>query len=61
MNRIYGRPEETVRRLDANPATAVLKSMSLEEKLELLRRLQQGELGDTAPTLPIVERVPPTP
>jgi hypothetical protein len=43
MNRIYGKPEETVRRVDANPATAVLKSMSLEEKLELLRRLQAGD------------------
>jgi hypothetical protein len=45
MNRIYGKPEETVNRVDANPATAVLKSMSLEEKLELLARLQRGELG----------------
>jgi hypothetical protein len=26
----------------------VLKSMSLEEKLELLRRLQRGELAETA-------------
>jgi hypothetical protein len=45
MNRIYGKPEETVNRVDANPAAAVLKSMSLEEKLELLARLQRGELG----------------
>lgn len=45
MNRIYGKPEETVRQVDANPATAVLKSMSLDEKLELLARLQRGELG----------------
>jgi hypothetical protein len=50
MNRIYGKPEETVRRVDANPATAVLKSMSLEEKLELPRRLQAGEL--TAQAVP---------
>jgi hypothetical protein len=45
MNRIYGRPEETVRQVEVNPAAAVLKSMSLEEKLELLRRLQAAELG----------------
>jgi hypothetical protein len=34
-----------VRRLEVNPATAVLKSMSLDEKLELLGRIQRGELG----------------
>jgi hypothetical protein len=45
MNRIYGKPEETVNRVDANPASAVLKSMSLDEKLELLGRIQRGELG----------------
>jgi hypothetical protein len=45
MNRIYGRPEETVRQVEVNPAAAVLKSMSSEEKLELLRRLQAAELG----------------
>jgi hypothetical protein len=60
MNRIYGKPEETVRQVEVNPATAVLKSMSLDEKLELLRRLQRGELADTATALPIVEAVPPT-
>jgi hypothetical protein len=42
MNRIYGKPEETVHRVDHNPAAQVLKSMSLEEKLELLARLQSG-------------------
>jgi hypothetical protein len=46
MNRIYGKPEETVRQVEVNPATAVLKSMSLDEKLELLRQLQRGELAD---------------
>jgi hypothetical protein len=45
MNRIYGKPEETVTRVDANPAAQVLKSMSLEEKLELLQRLQAGAQG----------------
>jgi hypothetical protein len=46
MNRIYGKPEETVRQVEVNPATAVLKSMSLDEKLELLRQLQRGELAE---------------
>jgi hypothetical protein len=58
MNRIYGKPEETVRQVDVNPATAVLKSMSLEEKLELLRRLQDGEFVSTASALPVVETAP---
>ena len=43
MNRIYGKPEETVRQVETNPALPVLKSMSLDEKLELLHRLQAGE------------------
>jgi hypothetical protein len=33
-----------VRQAETNPALPVLKSMSLEEKLEMLRRLQAGEL-----------------
>jgi hypothetical protein len=45
MNRIYGKPEETVRQVETSPALPVLKSMSLEEKLELLGRIQRGELG----------------
>jgi hypothetical protein len=36
MNRIYGKPEETVRQVETNPALPVLKSMSLDEKLELI-------------------------
>jgi len=32
--------------------------MSLDEKLELLRRLQGGELADTASALPMVEAAP---
>jgi hypothetical protein len=56
MNRIYGKPEETVRQVEVNPATAVLKSMSLDEKLELLQSLRRGDpLG-----LPVVKGVPPT-
>jgi hypothetical protein len=61
MSRIYGKPEAiVVPHAAPNPTTAVLKSMSLDEKLELLRRLQGGELADTASALPIVEAVPPT-
>jgi hypothetical protein len=59
MSRIYGKPEAAVvAHVPPNPATAVLKSMSLDEKLELLRRLQEGELRDAAPTLPIIEPAP---
>jgi hypothetical protein len=58
MSRIYGKPEETVRQVDTNPPLPVLKSMSLDEKLELLGRLQGGELAETASALPIVEAVP---
>jgi hypothetical protein len=43
-----------------NPAIDVIRAMSLEEKLELLRRLQGGELAETASAVPIVEAVPPT-
>ena len=48
ISRIYRKPEETVRQTETNPALPVLKSMSLDEKLELLRRLEGGELADTA-------------
>jgi hypothetical protein len=59
MSRIYGKPETAVvAHVPPNAATAVLKSMSLDEKLELLRRLQRGELADTASAVPIVEAVP---
>jgi hypothetical protein len=60
MSRIYGKPEETVRQVETNPALPVLKSMSLDEKFELLRRLQRGELADTATALPVVEAGPPS-
>ena len=58
MSRIYGKPEETVPQVETNSALPVLKSMSLDEKLELLRRLQGGELADTASALPMVEAAP---
>jgi hypothetical protein len=60
MDRIYGKPEETVNRVDANPAVAVLKSMSLDEKLELLGRLREGEPASNAPAPPTIEGVLPS-
>jgi hypothetical protein len=49
MSRIYGKPEAAVvAHVAANPAAAVLKSMSLDEKLELLQRLQQGDTSARA-------------
>jgi hypothetical protein len=44
MSRIYGKPTETiVTHTPDRPERAVLASMTLEEKLELLHRLQAGE------------------
>jgi hypothetical protein len=61
MNRIYGKPEAAVvAHVPPNPALPVLKSMSLDEKLELLRRLQDGEFASTASALPTIEAVPPS-
>jgi hypothetical protein len=52
MSRIYGKPTETVvTHTPASPARAVLASMTLEEKLELLHRLQAGEPVE----LPVIE------
>jgi hypothetical protein len=62
MNRIYGKPEQAiVARVAPSPAVDVIRSLSLDEKLELLQRLRAGELLATTPVLPIVEAVPPTP
>ena len=59
MGRIYGKPEAAVvAHVAPNPAAGMIRSLSLEEKLELLRRLQRGELADTASGLAIVEAVP---
>ena len=61
MSRIYGKPTQTVvTHTPVSPARAVLASMTLEEKLELLHRLQRGELDDATAMLPVVEPVPPT-
>jgi hypothetical protein len=51
MSRIYGKPDETVRQVETTPALPVLKSMSLEEKLQLLHSLRRGEVLD----LPVLE------
>jgi hypothetical protein len=57
MNRIWGKPEAAVvAHLPPNLAVDVLKSMSLDEKLELLGSLQRGE----PVALPMVEPAPPT-
>jgi hypothetical protein len=50
MNRIYGKPEAVVvAHVPPNPAADVIRAMSLEEKLELLRSLQRG--GPDAPAV----------
>jgi hypothetical protein len=52
MSRIYGKPTETVvSHTPPSPARAVLASMTLEEKLQLLHRLRAGE----PVSLPVVE------
>jgi hypothetical protein len=57
MSRIYGKPTETVvTHTPASPERAVLASMTLEEKLELLHSLRRGD----PIALPVVEAVPPT-
>jgi hypothetical protein len=57
MSRIYGKPTETVvTHTPVSPERAVLSSMTLEEKLELLDSLRRGE----SIALPPVEPVPPT-
>jgi hypothetical protein len=57
MSRIYGKPEAAVvSQIPSNPATDVIRSLSLSEKLELLHRLRQGE----AVALPVVGPAPPT-
>jgi hypothetical protein len=60
MNRIYGGPEQAlVAQVAPSPALELVRSLSLDEKLELLRRLQEGEFADTASALPVVEASPP--
>jgi hypothetical protein len=57
MNRIYGKPEQALISVaPPNPAVEMIRSLSLAEKLELLRSLQRGEQV----ALPAVEPVPPT-
>jgi hypothetical protein len=62
MNRIYGKPEQALITVaPANPAVEMIRSLSLDEKLELLRRLRRGELADTASAVPRVEAVQRSP
>jgi hypothetical protein len=52
MNRIYGKPEEAViARVDEHPAMPVIRSMTLEEKLQLLHSLRRGESVE----LPVID------
>jgi hypothetical protein len=52
ISRIYGKPSETVvTQTPPSPERAVLDSMTLEEKLELLHRLRRGEPVE----LPVIE------
>jgi hypothetical protein len=51
-------PDRCRRSPSSEPHDSLLKSTSLDEKLELLRRLQRGKLADTPAGLPIVEVVP---
>ena len=61
MNRIYGKPEQAlVAKVAPSPALDLVRSLSLEEKLELLGRLREGELVSTAPAPPAIEAVPPS-
>jgi hypothetical protein len=53
------KPEEAlVAHVPPNPAIDVIRSLSLEEKLELLGGLREGELASTVPALPAVESAP---
>jgi hypothetical protein len=52
MTRVYGKPEETVRQVEVNPATVVLKSMSLDEKLDS-SSLSAFVIGSSAGLLPL--------
>jgi hypothetical protein len=49
MDRIYGKPvEATVTVTPASPITPVIRSMTLEDKLQLLHSLRRGEPVDLA-------------
>jgi NAD(P)-dependent dehydrogenase (short-subunit alcohol dehydrogenase family) len=57
MSRIYGKPtENVVTHTPASPEKALIASMTLEEKLELLHKLQAGDPVE----LTVVEPAPPT-
>jgi hypothetical protein len=50
--------EALVAHVPPNPAIDVIRAMSLEEKVELLGRLREGELVSTAAAPPTIEAVP---
>lgn len=53
MSRIYGKPTETVvTHTPGSPEKALIASMTLEEKLQLLGSLQRGDRLE----LPVIER-----
>jgi hypothetical protein len=57
MNRIYRKPQAAlVEHVSPNPAVEVIRSLPLEEKLELLHSLRSGEQV----ALAVVESVPST-
>jgi hypothetical protein len=59
MNRIYGKPDAAlVTHVPPNSMADVIRSLSLDEKLELLRRLRVDDVAETTPALLIVEAVP---
>jgi hypothetical protein len=56
MNRIYGKPEQAVvTAVAANPAIDVIRSLSLDQKLELLSRLREGDEIDVTRSLPLLD------
>jgi hypothetical protein len=58
MNRIYGKPEQAlVAHVAPSPVLEIVRSLSLDDKLELLRRLQDGEFVSAATALPVVNRI----
>jgi hypothetical protein len=58
MNRIYGKLGALLAQVPPDPVVDVIRSISLDEKLELLRRLQRSEFADTGSAVPIVEAAP---
>jgi hypothetical protein len=61
MDRIYRKPEQAlVARVAPNPAQEVIRSLSLDQKLELLSRLREGDEVDVTRSLPLLDVAAPT-